>query len=222
MAVTLAVLLSVGGASAERLTAKQIVEKAAAHYDAVKDYTTDAKLTVNSPSMHVPNMLVKVYFKKPDKLHLESKDGFAMLPRNGLVVGNPIRDFAGSSDLSVAGTEKVLGKDCYVIKATYQHEDRDMQSTIWVEKNTWLVRQIHANPEWGPSIKVKLWYSRVAGKYWLPSQTAAQVSIPPIPGVEPKDKAKQGQPTIVTIKFSNYRVNTGLDDKIFQEKDGSK
>ena len=209
------ILLFASSAMAEELTAKEILQKASAHYTVIKDYTVEVKLSVKSPSVHVPEMPAKIYFKKPDKLQVESEDGFTVLPKQGVIVGNPLGEFIKGSGLSIAGSEKVLDADCYVIKGTSQQEGRSVQSTVWIDKKNWLVRQVHTNPEWGPSIKVKLWYSKVAKKYWLPRSTAAQISLPPIPGDE-STKGKSSQPTIVYIRFSKYRVNIGLDDKIFE------
>ena len=212
----------VSQAAAKEPTAKQILERASRNYDAVRDYIVDARLTIQSPSIHIPETQVKIYFKKPDKLHVESRDGFAVLPKQGVIVGSPLRGLADGSALSLAGSEKTLGRDCCVIKVTSQQEGRVVQSTVWIDKRDWLVRQIQANPEWGPSIKVKLWYSKVAGRYWLPATTTAQISLPPIPGGESGNEAKSAQPMVVTIKFANYKVNAGLDDKIFQKHEGSR
>jgi len=219
--VALAVMLLSGGAAHGEPTAKQVLEKGSRHFEIINDYTVDARLKVESPSVHVPEMLVKIYYKKPDKLHIDSKDGFAVLPRQGIVVGNPLRDLMEGSDLSMDRSEKALGEDCYLIKGSFQREGRAVQSTVWIDKKKWLVRQMCANPEWGPSVKVKLWYSKVGGRYWLPTATAAQVSIPPIPGSQSDQRAKP-VPTLITIKFTDYRVNTGLSDKIFQETEGRK
>lgn len=210
-------------AASKDLTARQILERAARHYDVVNDYTVNARLTVESPSVHVPEMPVKIYYKKPDKLHVESEDGFAMLPRQGVVLGNPIRDFMSGADISLAGSEKVLGHDCYVVRGSYTRDGRAVQSAVWVDKKQFLVRQIHANPEWGPSIKIKLWYTRVALRYWMPSTSVAQVSLPPLPDESSEQSAgrtQKGQPTMITLKFSDYRVNKGLNDKIFKQERG--
>ena len=215
----IALLLGAIPAGAAKLTARQVLEKAAGHYEVIEDYTADAEVTVESPSIHMPEMLAKIYYKKPDKLHLESKDGFAMLPKRGVVVGNPFRDLMAGSKLSLVRSECVLGKDCYVVKGSFSQEGCVVESTVWIDKKDWLVRQMHSNPEWGPSVKLKLWYTRVGRRYWLPLTTAAQVSLPPFPGAEPENKARSDRPTIVTIRFANYRVNTGLSDEIFKEQE---
>lgn len=217
---TLGLLVSLT-ASAQQPSAKSILEKAGRHYEAVKDYTADAKITVKSPSIQVPEMNVRIFYKQPDKLHLESKDGFAVLPRQGAVVGNPLKDLIPAKDLTVIASEKMLGEDCFVIKGTFEKDGRTTQSTVWVEKKHSLVRQILANPEWGPSVRIKLWYTRIAQTYWLPSTTTAQVSLPPLPsGSHPREEQKSDEPTIVAIKFSKYKVNTGLSDSIFKQERG--
>ena len=213
-----ALLMMTLASQAHAMSAKDIVRKAGEHYEVIKDYTADARVTVESPSMHVPETSMKIYYKKPDKLHVESDDGFAILPKQGTVVGNPLKFLLASSDLSVDRSETVLGDDCYVIKGSFKRDGREVQSTVWVEKTNFLVRQLATNPEWGPSVRVKLWYTRVGLKYWLPSTTSARVSIPPLPGETPDDKGGQNEPTTVTIKFEKYRVNTGLKDRIFENK----
>lgn len=221
---TVLLILAIIGSRAEcrSLTAKQVLEKAGRHYDAVKDYTVDAKLTVESPSMHVPEMKIKVFYKKPDKVHVESKDGFAMLPKQGALVGNPLRDMAAGSDLSVERSERVSGDDCYVIKGAFQHEGRSAQATVWIDKRNFLVRRMSANPEWGPSVSARLWYMKVGNKYWLPRTTEATISLPPMPDENPEAERKPRGPTVVKLSFANYRVNTGLADKIFHKQEGSK
>jgi outer membrane lipoprotein-sorting protein len=220
--VLLTVLMMAGPLGAGSLTAKQILERAGRHYDAVRDYTVDAKLTVDSPSMHVPEMKIKVFYKKPDKVHVESRDGFAMLPKQGALVGNPLRDMAAGSDLSVARSERVSGDDCYVIKGTFEHEERSAQATVWIDMRYFLVRRMSVNPEWGPSVSARLWYVKVGNKYWLPRTTEATVSLPPMPDENPEAERKPRGPTIVKLTFANYRVNTGLNDKIFHKQEGSK
>lgn len=221
----LLLLLAVGlvaGSVRADLSAKQIVTKAGANYGLVNDYTVDAKLSVESPQMHVPEMLVRIFFKKPNKLHVDSRDGFAMLPRQGAIVGNPLKDMLSISDFSAVRSQRVLGDDCYVVTGTVQKEDRSTETTVWIDKKNFLVRQMATNPEWGPSISAKLWYTRVGARYWLPSRTSAKISIPPLPDEKFDAKKPPGGPTIVTLVFSNYRVNTGLSDQIFKKQEGGK
>ncbi len=220
--VIIAVLFpAVGARAATSMTPKAIFARAGLNYDAVNDYIANAQITVESPQVHVPDMQVKIYFKRPDKIHLESKDGFAMLPRQGAVTGNPLKEITGATDLILIRSEKALGDDCYVVQGTIKKNDRSDEMTVWIDKTNFLVRQIAGNPEWGPSIFVKLWYMRVSNRYWMPKMTTAKISIPPMPSQRFEDKDKPGGPTIVALKFTGYRVNTGLSDKLFEKQKGS-
>jgi len=219
LAVAAVILLLPGGtARAGQLAAKEIIMRAADEYDRIRDYTVDAKLTVDSPAIHVPETAVRIYYKKPDKLHAESKGGFAILPKRGIVVGNPLRDMMKDSELSLAGSERVLGRECFAIQVTFGEEGHGVQSRVWIDKKRWVVVQMSANPDQGPSLKLKLWYSKVGGKYWMPTKSWAEVALPSIPGVEAEKGKKAEKPTTITIRFANYRVNTGLSDKIFKKR----
>lgn len=202
---------------AAKLTARQILEKAAKPYAAVNDYTVDARLTAKSPSMHVPDMNMRIYFKMPDKVHIQSKDGFALLPKQGILFGNPIRELLDDADLILAKPGRVMGIDCYAVKSSFYREDRLVDATVWVDKTDFLIRQIYFVTELSPSVRIRLTYAKVDDTYWLPSTTCAEISAPMIPISQPREalNVKRGRPMTVTIKFSNYKVNTGLDDKIF-------
>ena len=216
-------LLTTGSVSAKPLSAQEIVKRAADEYDRVQDYMVDAKVTVSSPDVHVPEMNVKIYFKKPDKLHVESKSGFAVLPKQGLVAGNPLRNLVKNKGLSLAGSERALGRECYLIKAVVdQGGGRTERARVYIDKERWVVVQMFADTDTGPSLRLSIWYSRIGGKYWMPSKSLAVVEFPRVqtdPDASAKVKeSKPGKPSAMTVQFSNYKINTGLSDKIFQKK----
>jgi len=200
---------------AKEPSAKDILKSASKNYDVIEDYIVDIKVSVESPKVHMPEMPATMYYKRPDKLHVESKDGFTILPKQGVLIGNPLKPFLAGSDLAMAEPEQVQGLNCYVIKGSFKKDGRTIESTVWIDKNDQLFRQMYINPEEGPSVKVKIWYTKADIRYWVPSSTAAQVLFPAYPSDE---EPAHSQPTIVNMKFSNYRINTGLSDKLFKEK----
>lgn len=215
-----AVVLVAGGVSAKPPTAQDIVKRAADEYDRVQDYAVDARVSVRSPNMRVPETDIKIYYKKPDKLHVESKDGFAALPRQGLMAGNPLREMLKNSELSLAGTERALGRECHLVRATYRAENRTTKARIWIDRERWVVVQMYIDPDSAPSLRLSLWYSKVAGKYWMPSKSQAVIEFAAVDG-RPSKESKPAGPSTVTLQFSNYKINTGLSDKIFQKKRSS-
>ena len=213
----LLMLLSVGMASSA-ITAKQALGKASRNYDIINDYTVDAQLSIDSPSIQIPKTNVKIYFKKPDKVHVESKDGLAILPKHGLLTGNPVKEFASADELSITGSARVDGRDCYVIRANFTKSQRPVESMVWIDKKDWLVMRISANPGYGPSVDVTLKYLKTEGKYWLPVYTKAKLSIPPMTRMHGRMNPGAPQPSTAIIRFSNYRVNKGISDSVFIEK----
>ena len=204
-------------ATAKEPTAKEILKSASKHFEIIADYKADIKVSVEAPKLHMPEMNATMYYKRPDKLHIETKEGFAMLPKQGVMIGNPLTDLLSAKNVDLIRSEKVLDFDCYVIKGSFVKDDCAVESTVWIDKKERLLRQMRVDPEWGASIWVKVWYTKVGRKYWMPSSTSAQVSLPPMPGSRAEEEPVKGQPTVVNMKFSNYKVNTGLSDKIFRQ-----
>jgi len=230
--------LSVMPSSAEKLSAKQILQNSAKQYSTVQDYSVDAKITAKSKSMHIPEMNLKVFFKNPDKLHIESTDGFAVLPRQGAFFGNPVSELLKSSEIVLGQPGRVMGEDCYSVKVTLRRNEgpsdsmdwRDekpmrrgtqgITSTVWIDKKDFLVRQTLTTSEYSPSVKVRITYRKIDNRYWMPDTTQADISASPIPNINNRmhHGSRRNQPMTVTMKFSNYKVNTGLDDKLFDTR----
>ncbi len=217
--IFLCVLFVFGNTSlyAANLTAKQILKNASKHYDKVNDYIADVVVSMDSPNMHIPKTKVRVYCKKPDKVHVESKDGIAILPKNGLVMGNPIAEMLKSSSLSITGSAKIYGKDCYIIHSKSKIDDMHIDSDVYIEKKNWLVMRMKSNPAYKSSVDVKINYVLVKNKYWMPSITTVNIAIPSI--VHEHKGFKQGTPQLTTavMKFSNYIINRGIKDSIFKQ-----
>ncbi|MHB0913561.1 MAG: LolA family protein [Armatimonadota bacterium] len=194
--LTILLVLLASVVFAKQMTVKDVIDKAAAHFDKVRDYTVEAKLSVEAPNLHIPEMRMKIYYKKPGKLHVESKDGFAVLPKKGVLIGNPVREFSKDCKFTLAD-----GEGCYLLS------DEKTKTTFRIDKKNFLLTRISTQDEQG-KVGFDIEYVKVAKRYWLPEKTTARIKTP-----GRKD-------AVITLKFENYRVNTGLNDKIFEE--GSK
>jgi outer membrane lipoprotein-sorting protein len=161
---------------------------------------------------------VKIYYKKPDKVHVDSRDGLAILPKNGLMTSNPAKQFISADELSITGSACIDGRNCYVILANFTKGDRPVESRVWIDKKDWLVMRISANPGYGPSVDVELKYIEVEGKYWLPVYTKAKLSIPLMSRRHGNIEPGAPQSSTAIIRFSNYKVNKGISDSVFIEK----
>jgi outer membrane lipoprotein-sorting protein len=192
---------------------QKVLARASENFAAVKDYSADATVTVQSQTVHIPRSRVRILYKKPDKVRVESSDGFAMLPRQGIFAGDPLAGIRESTNLKLAGVRKLSGESCFVVSGLQKHDGDQVKYTACVGRKSWLVRQITTESGQGAA-SVSLWYTRVGKECFMPSRTLAKVLPASRDGGVRKDS------TMIEVKFSNYKVNTGIDDKVFNAQGG--
>ena len=84
-------MLALGAASAFALvhggepSGEAILRNVQSRIAEVRDYTVHLDVVADIERLNVPEMHVTMYFKQPDKVHLDA-EGFAMLPREGLAL----------------------------------------------------------------------------------------------------------------------------------------
>jgi outer membrane lipoprotein-sorting protein len=182
-------------------SADKIIAAMKRQYSTVNDYKADVSLTVKGPKVSINNMRMTVYFKKPNKIHVEATQGLAMVP-SGNYFGDPLGHIGDNAHAKYLRTESRSGRQCYVLSLT----NGQTPLTVWVDKQ----RSVMVAMDSERGLKTSWKYDRIDGKYYVPSEIRADVR-------EGQGPAGSG-PTKVTVKFSNYKVNKGIDDKIFQEK----
>ena len=67
----------------QKLSEKDIFKKVQDNIDKVEDFSANLIVTVDMERIKVPKMDVGLYFKKPDKYSIKSKN-FAMIPKEAL------------------------------------------------------------------------------------------------------------------------------------------
>lgn len=203
-------------ASAATVTGDQVVASVKKAFAVVKDYRVDAKITVKGSNINISNMPMTIYYKKPDKIHVQAKDGAAVVPK-GTMIGNPIEELTRGSKVSYVKAEKKNGVDCHVIKITGNGQP---PMTVWVDKKHHVITATQNSGDF--SVNTTWRYKMVDGKYYLPVEVSATTQIPGGQGMRhgPKPAAPASSPEQVkmVVSFSNYAVNKGIDDKIFVEK----
>jgi outer membrane lipoprotein-sorting protein len=200
----------------------EILQKVKQQFDAVNDYTATLTAKVEMERLHIPEMKIKIYFKQPNKVHVESKN-FAMLPREGLAL-NP-SDLLSKFDASLMGSEMRDDIECFKLRLVSKPEKNrpPRESVIWVDGARWVVTQLDATPMEGRTITVLFQYILVEGKYTLPASMKASFDF-----TSTTDTLTQqmysGRNSIprkgsVELQYSDYEVNKGLSDEIFEKKE---
>jgi len=219
--------------SAQKKDAEQILEKAKNTFNQVKDYVVDVKIKVDVEFLKVPQTNATIYFKQPDKVHVDS-DKFAMLPKEGLNF-SPLSFLQKKYTAIYEGEENYKNSKNYVVKIIPLGNDNDIVlTTFWIDQNDYVIRKVESSTKISGTFKIEMDYADIDNNYHLPSQmvftfNVDKTNIPStISGdVDPdkrQKKNKKGEADGFTttgkviINYSNYKVNKGISDSIFEVK----
>lgn len=222
--LALAVLSAVTTASAASLSGADILKRALNLQAAVRDYSADLRITVDMPGVKMPERSAKVYFKRPDKVKLESR-GVVMVPKKALMMGDLGQEMAKNGKVTLVSQTVRDGAPLYFLKLTPTGDRASSDRVlVWVRGDRFTVEKLEAHYGGRRELSVTWQHHLVGGKHWLPRQLKAEVparrlrsrreehGMPPSPG-QPSFTG----PGRISVTFSNVRVNTGLPDSLFVE-----
>ena len=224
LASALLILAAIQQSPAQTPTAAEILQNMKKQFESVKDYTATLKVAVDMERMQIPEMQVTIYFKQPDKIHIEAKN-FAMVPREamGVIPAQLIDKF----DATVVETQQKENVIVYKLRLISKPEKGKPvhESYIWVDGVRWVVIHFESTPSEVRKVAVDLEYETVDGQYTLPSKIEARMDTQqPADSSAEKTYSPQRLPRkgTASIIYSDYKVNTGLSDEIFEKKKDSK
>ncbi|MGB5288743.1 MAG: hypothetical protein WBN42_09655 [Ignavibacteriaceae bacterium] len=210
-----------------------ILERVKTEFNIIEDYTVDVKIKVDIDFLKMPDREAKIYFKKPDKIHIES-EGFAMLPKEGLNF-SPL-GLLNSNYSTYYVREDTLNKVVTsVIKVIPLEGGSDViLSTLWIDTKRDLILKVESSRKPQGTFVIDLDYLKTEKGIWLPSSMIFSFSIDRsvLPrkfnfDTESDDKKVREDSTKtrtgkVFLNYSNYKINTGLSDDIFEKKGNKK
>jgi outer membrane lipoprotein-sorting protein len=204
----------------------EILRRLHAGFAEIQDYTTQIRAEIEMEDVSIPSMDVTLYFKQPDKVHLKS-DGFAMLPREGMIL-NPGRFNNENFDITFLQKDTLNTIDTIKLQLIPKGDDIPIRKMhVWVDIDRWIVLRVYSISWQGQSSQIDVEYKQIQDKFWLPVKSVAEIDLMGFTGfanaikMPEKDKeaansrSKKGR---LTIHFSNYKINTGLSDSIFEPK----
>ena len=194
-------------------------------YFGLKDYTVDVIVHFDVEALKAPDMQARLYYKAPDKLKVESKNVF-FFPKEGGYF-NP--SLFKKKDFDARPLERLTydGRKAVKLRLTPTETNRHQQGfvlTIDTERN--LIREINTSPSEGRAIRAVIGYGEFAD-FELPVRIELHLDIPSVEpnGMKEFSSFSQRSKRItgkVEIAYSNYKVNSGLRDEIFNEAEPRK
>lgn len=200
----------------------KIIKEVKAKFASVKDYSADCTIKVDISFLKMPDRKAKIYFKQPNKTHFESKE-FAILPKMGMNF-NPV-DYLNNDYAAVyLRQDKVDGRKVDVINLVPKSDTAKVKFIkLWIDSADKVVRKLDVAPDRGGNATMELFYGNEI-KMGLPYQIKFYVDfgsstrLPADMARAKNNAAKQEKKGTVIVTYSNYRINKGIDDKIFVEK----
>ena len=201
-----------------------ILDKVKNKLNKVNDYSVDITIDVNADFVQMPPRKAQVFFKKPEKMRIKS-DGFAILPKQGINF-SPVKFLNNEYDAIYIKSEKLNSTQVDVIKIIPRSDSSEITlATVWVDEVNNIIRKIEAVTNRGGAFTMQFDYSSFI-KWGLPDKMVFSFSIKGmrIPNMAPEnidDKKEMINPKNVDgeviVKYFNYKINKGIDDKIFND-----
>jgi hypothetical protein len=198
-----------------------ILKRVEAALASVQDYTVTLDITADLEQANIPPMKATMYFKQPDRVHFESQ-GFALLPRDAFAL-SPARLLERFRIDSVA-QDSVEGERVYRLRLSARDEKVRVRGA-WIEVSPlrWTIDRGELSFGDERTITLRFRHERV-GSVWLPSelsltfsQAGAAKPEESLPDDQKPVQLGRGAPRKggVVVRYSGYRLNTGLSDEIF-------
>jgi len=206
-----------------QLSGEEILRKVESQVAGLQDYTVSLDVTVDLEGINVPPMDVTMYYKRPDKVRFTS-EGFALLPKEGIGIG------AGAlvSKYSVESVDGEVEEGIKEYALTLRPKDdrtKLRQVYLHIDAEHWTVRRAVSPLFDGRTMTAMFSYEEHDG-YWLPSFLTVTFSSAESDTTEdsllykarPMLRPQMPRNGSISIRYSDYNLNTGLSDEVFEQK----
>ena len=216
---------------AQRSTKKQktdnILAKVVKGFDGVNDFSAVIDAEIEMDRVQIPKMHADFFFKKPDKVHFSS-ESFLLVPREGIALNPSVLQqhyITTSVENDTSG-----GKNLFkLILAANDAKTRLRALSIWVDPINWTITKMETVPYEGRTLSMTFTYECHQEKYWLPSKLIVsfqseteKVQKDSLPQLDNQFEGLQRaapRSGKITVVYSNYKINIGLSDEIFEKKE---
>jgi len=224
-------------------TADAILNNLEQNYKRIEDYYARIDVSIKTPMLRMPKKRVDFWFKQPNLTKIETK-GFAAIPKSGMI-SSPIDLFDNLSNIAVIGAEYYEGKQVWILQGELNPDSLmfknmskngtspNLTMRLLVDRSNWTLIK---SETWIDTLKVvdiQSEYTDVQKGIFLPIETVIKFEYSgglPI-GMDDTFGARhqfggikndsQGKDLsgIITLKFSDYIVNKGIESTFFEEEE---
>lgn len=214
-------------AHAQQTDSKQILRDVNLTFQKVKDYTADVKIKTDIPFINILPVNAKVFFKQPDKFHIQSK-GIAILPKQGPEnMMAQLRDTLAFTSVFLMN-DNLNGVPVAVVNILPVSDTSDIVvGKFWIDTQRKVVMRSQITSKTNGTVNAEYVYGSNAAyalpdvvtftidtkKFKMPKAVAADLNNY---AKEKTEKQKESKGKIV-LTFSGYVINKGIDDAVFKK-----
>ena len=220
----LMIFITVSEFSPQSTDPDEILEGVKEAFKKIEDYEVDIRVKIDVDFLKVPDSEAKLYFKQPNKIHVESEK-FALLPRQGLDF-SPLGLLSGKYTALYEQEDTIRNIPTSVVKIIPLGNDGDIiLSTFWVDQTSNLIIRVESTKKPTGTFTIDFTYEKYDDYYELPSKmeftfTVDRMMFPRgMDGQADDDDSKDKSDSTtgkVYITYANYKVNQGLPDELFE------
>ena len=206
-----------------------LIQKVGAKIERVDNYTAEGKMKTNVAFLKVPESVVKIYFKKPNRLKIKNEKGISFVPK-GAVSINLSNIINGEKYTALdAGMDKIGNTAVRVVKLLPIDDNADIVlSTVYIDEANLVIKKAKTTTRENGSYQLEMTYG-IYTAYGLPDKiiftfNTKEYKLPKGITFDFDDGAaakktipqglnkNQGQ---AEITFDSYIINKGVNDAIF-------
>ncbi len=209
-------------------TAEELIRIVRAKLEQVNDYEARAVMKTNVIFIKAPVAHIRVYYKKPNQLHIKNESGISFVPKGSVNI-NISNIFLGNKDFDIIDVGNEEGTGFRIIKLLPRNEESDVVlSTLFVEERSGLVRKAKTTTRENGTYELEMRYGKYAAygladkvifsfntkDYKLPKGVSFDYDNGTSKKESPdKMKNRKGK---VEIVYSSYIINKGVSDSVFK------
>ena len=212
-------------------------------FSKIEDYQVDINIKINMTGFRMPKKKIKMFFKKPDKLNIKT-NGFAIVPKTG-INNNPNELFKMFNYINEVNRTIRDNKQFYFISGivnqdsidmpikNFKSEESNVKMSLLIDAKEWIITEVDIFLDKEKTFSIRTDYINI-NNIMVPEKTKLIIGIKEISRIKnnfnsdllfnsDNDLAKSSGFNLkndefkgeISMKFSNYIINQGIDDQIF-------
>lgn len=209
-------------------TPKQVIQKVSTTFNKVADYSADINMQFNIPAVKMEPISGKVYYKKPDKFRIKTK-GIIFLPKQNPYYALTVLKDTNSYTAVSMGTEKIGNTVCTVINVIPNTDNDLILGKLWIDAQRGLMIKSQLTTKSNGTIQIdntfgaqaanalpdKILFTIDVSKFKVPKMVAVDINTKTAPKTDNSNAKGTG---VITLNFTNYKINQKLPDSVFTEE----